>query len=131
MRRRKRIKGKAGRSVERYFTPFANTVNNMLLKPCKSQQGSREGPEGSILRCLRAAWGPLCPPGGASGGVLESSTDPRAVQRQPLMILEAFINFLGDFMSVHEASDTIANTVNSNEFDASYKKREKVEFCQG
>ena len=82
------------------------------------------------MRCLRAAWGPLCPPGGASRGALESSRDTGAVQRQPLMISEAVIKFVGDLMDVHEASEPVANTVNSNEFDASYKKREKVEFCQ-
>ena len=123
------MKGIAGRSVKRNCTPFANTVNTMLLELCKIQRGSREGPEGSILRCLRAAWGPLCPPGGASGGALESSRDPRAVQRQPLMILEAVIKFVGDFMDVHEAREPVANIVNSNEFDASYKKKEKVENC--
>ena len=82
------------------------------------------------MRCLRAAWGPLCPPGGASRGALESSRDTRAAQRQPLMILEAVMKFVGDFMDVHEATEPVANIVNSNEFDASYKKREKVEFCQ-
>ena len=116
--------------MERYCTLFENSVNTILLELCKSRKGSREGSEGSILRCLRPAWGPLCPPGGASGGALESSRDPGAVQRQPLMILEAVMKFVGDFMNVHEASEPAANIVNSNEFGASYKKRKKVEFCQ-
>ena len=46
------------------------------------------------------------------------------------MILEAVIKFVGDFMDFHEATEPVANIVNTNEFDASYKKREKVEFCQ-
>ena len=101
----------------------------MLLELCKSQRGSREGPQGTILRSLRAAWRPLCPPGGPSGGALESSRDPRAVQRQPSMILEAVMKFVGDFMDFHEATEPVANIVNSIEFDASYKKRENVELC--
>ena len=46
------------------------------------------------------------------------------------MISEAVMNFVGYFMDFHEATEPVANIVNTNEFDASYKKREKVEICQ-